>query len=204
MLSRLRSRLTYANLIATLALFVALGGTGYAAFSLPRDSVGAREIRARAVGRSELRQDAVSAEKVKDASLELRDFSRDARTSLKGERGPAGPKGTEGATGAAGPRGEAGKSASTHVAIVNAFGVRYGGTATAVDHQGVGTYLVAFSDSVAGCGYSTTLAQVQGDVEVPPHAGRVTVADEDGKVRVRTYGIGGVAEDIGFHLIVVC
>jgi hypothetical protein len=34
MLSRIRPRLTYANVIATLALFVALGGSGYAAVQI--------------------------------------------------------------------------------------------------------------------------------------------------------------------------
>jgi hypothetical protein len=202
MLSRIRFRLTYANVTATLALFIALGGTGYAALALPPDSIGGREIRPRAVGRSELRRDAVSSEKVEDASLSLRDLSRDAHASLKGEPGPTGPRGLDGAVGPAGPKGDPGKSASTRIAIVNSLGVRYGGTATSVDHQAAGIYLVRFADSVAGCVYSSTLALVQGDPGVPP--GRVTVADDDGRVRVRTYGISGAAEDIGFHLIVVC
>ena len=33
------------NLVAYLALFVALGGTSYAAITIPRNSVGARQIR---------------------------------------------------------------------------------------------------------------------------------------------------------------
>ena len=33
--SRILDRLTYANVTATVALFIALGGTGYAALSLP-------------------------------------------------------------------------------------------------------------------------------------------------------------------------
>jgi hypothetical protein len=37
------------NLVAYLALFVALGGTSYAAISLPRNSVGTRQIRDRAI-----------------------------------------------------------------------------------------------------------------------------------------------------------
>ena len=37
------------NLIAYLSLFVALGGTSYAAFSLPPNSVGTRQIRNGAV-----------------------------------------------------------------------------------------------------------------------------------------------------------
>jgi len=42
-------RLTYANVIATLALFVSLGGVSYAAITLPPDSVGKSQIRAGAV-----------------------------------------------------------------------------------------------------------------------------------------------------------
>ncbi len=38
------------NLVAWIALFVALGGTGYAAISIPRNSVGAAQIRNRSIG----------------------------------------------------------------------------------------------------------------------------------------------------------
>lgn len=37
-------RATYANVTATLALVVALGGTGYAAVNLPKNSVGSKQI----------------------------------------------------------------------------------------------------------------------------------------------------------------
>ena len=43
---RLRDRLTYANVISSLALFIALGGTSYA-LTLPRNSVGSAQIRDR-------------------------------------------------------------------------------------------------------------------------------------------------------------
>jgi len=43
-----------ATAISILALFVALGGTSYAVTALPRDSVGSRQLRARAVKESEL------------------------------------------------------------------------------------------------------------------------------------------------------
>ena len=39
-MSRLRARLTFANVMSVAALFVALGGTGYAAIVLPANSVG--------------------------------------------------------------------------------------------------------------------------------------------------------------------
>ena len=49
MLARTLSRLTYADVMATIAVFLALGGGAYAALRLPRNSVGARQIKANAV-----------------------------------------------------------------------------------------------------------------------------------------------------------
>lgn len=46
---RLRNRLTYANVIATIALFVAMEGASYAATQLPKNSVGARQLKKNAV-----------------------------------------------------------------------------------------------------------------------------------------------------------
>ncbi len=41
----MRARLSYANVVATLALFLALGGASYAALTLPRNSVGTPQLR---------------------------------------------------------------------------------------------------------------------------------------------------------------
>jgi hypothetical protein len=41
----MRSRLSYANVVSTLALFLALGGASYAALTLPRNSVGTPQLR---------------------------------------------------------------------------------------------------------------------------------------------------------------
>src|SRR4051794_36894740 len=90
--------LSYANICASLALFVALGGTSYAAFKLPRDSVGSRELRSNSVGSSELR----------DGSIGARDLSSGARASFAGPTGPAGERGATGATGERGPAGREG------------------------------------------------------------------------------------------------
>jgi hypothetical protein len=81
----------HATVVAYLALFAALGGTGYAASRLPKNSVGARQIRAGAVRSS----------KVKDRSLLKRDFKPGQLPA--GARGPKGDKGDTGpSTGAAG------------------------------------------------------------------------------------------------------
>lgn len=45
----MRPRLTYANVVATLALFLALGGASYAALTLPRNSVGTTQLKAGSV-----------------------------------------------------------------------------------------------------------------------------------------------------------
>jgi hypothetical protein len=48
-MSRIRSHLTYSNVISTLCLFVLLGGGAYAAIKVPRASVGTKQLKANAV-----------------------------------------------------------------------------------------------------------------------------------------------------------
>jgi hypothetical protein len=45
MLAGLRHRSTYANVMATAAVFIALGGGAYAATRLPANSVGSRQLK---------------------------------------------------------------------------------------------------------------------------------------------------------------
>jgi hypothetical protein len=59
-----RPRLTYANVVASLALFIALGGASYAATSLPKGSVGTDQIQAEAVRTGKVADDAVTAVKL--------------------------------------------------------------------------------------------------------------------------------------------
>ena len=66
---RLRSSLTYANVTATLALFTALGGVGYAGVKLPANSVGTKQLKMGAVTNAKLAAGAISATKVKNGSL---------------------------------------------------------------------------------------------------------------------------------------
>ena len=92
----LRKRLTFSNVIALLALFIALGGTSYAVTALPKNSVGTQQ----------LKKNAVTGVKVKNGSLSSADFA--AGTLLKGDTGASGATGAtgpQGATGAAGPAG---------------------------------------------------------------------------------------------------
>jgi hypothetical protein len=90
-----RKRLTYANVMSSIAVFlVVAGGTAFAATQLGKESVGTKQ----------LKKEAVSLAKINAA----------AKNSLKGATGPAGPtgatgaKGAEGAKGATGPQGPKG------------------------------------------------------------------------------------------------
>ena len=59
-----RPRLTYANVVATIALFAALGGVSYAATTLPKNSVGTDQIQAEAVRTGKIADGAVTASKL--------------------------------------------------------------------------------------------------------------------------------------------
>src|SRR5829696_611201 len=60
----IRSHLSFANLVSLMALFVALGGTTYAAVTLPKNSVGQKQIKKRAVRGKHINRNAVSASKI--------------------------------------------------------------------------------------------------------------------------------------------
>jgi hypothetical protein len=64
MRQRLRSHLTYANVLATLAIFLLLGGGAYAGFHLPRNSVRSENIENGQVKTPDLADDAVTAAKL--------------------------------------------------------------------------------------------------------------------------------------------
>jgi len=91
MRQRLLSRPSPALIVSIIALVVALAGTGYAASSLPRNSVGPGQIERGAVHNSDLASRAVTSSKVRDGSLLVKDF--------KAGQLPAGPPGPQGPTG---------------------------------------------------------------------------------------------------------
>jgi hypothetical protein len=181
-MTRFRPRLTYANVAASLALFVALGGTGYAALQLPRNSVGAKEIRRGAVRSAEIRNRAVK----------LRDIGVRTRARLRGQEGPAGPTGPSG---------------TTFRAAISSGGAAVLGNATSAAHQGgTNVYTIEFGRDVSACIYSAVLAAVQvgPQLEQPP-AGRITVASGGGnKVVVNTFNVDGSAAEAPFHVTASC
>lgn len=99
-------------IVSLVALFVALGGTGYAVSALPRNSVGPAQLRKSAVTGPKLASGAVTGAKVRNGSIAAADLSSAARSALTGA---AGPQGTTGPQGTAGPQGAAGPSYSFSV-----------------------------------------------------------------------------------------
>jgi hypothetical protein len=90
----------YSPVVATLALFVALGGSAAAVTQLPRDSVGSSQIRKDAVRAPEIEKDAVRSPEIaagavrsselSDGGIRLADISPHAQQALAGASGPAG------------------------------------------------------------------------------------------------------------------
>jgi hypothetical protein len=80
-----------AMVVSLIALFMALGGTSYAALKLPKNSVGSAQVI--------------------NGSLQKADLAKATAAALKGNAGPQGAQGTsgpQGAVGAAGPAGATG------------------------------------------------------------------------------------------------
>src|SRR3954447_5419805 len=129
----IKDRLTYANVTATLALFVALGGSSYAAVKLPRNSVGSSELKTNSVGAAEIKRKAVRSSEISDRAIRLRDISKSARSALHGQAGPAGPPGP------------------TFFAAVRSSGGIVQGNATGSTSAAAGVRAVSFPKSLASC-----------------------------------------------------
>ena len=98
----MRNQLSYASVTATLALFIAIGGT---------TAVGAqalltgRAVKDESLTGADIQNDTLTGADIRTGSLGSNVFSMAARANLKGATGPAG---AAGATGPAGPPGPAG------------------------------------------------------------------------------------------------
>jgi hypothetical protein len=126
----LRSKLTYANVVATLALFIAVGGaSAFAANQLAKNSVGAKQ----------LKKNAVTAAKIRNGAIAPAKLSSAASSAL---RGTTGPQGAQGPRGAQGPAGEALAYASVEANGEVIASRSKGITTTNVTNIGPGEYCI--------------------------------------------------------------
>ena len=173
-----------ALVVACVALFVALAGTGVAAVEVlvPKDSVGTAQIR----------NSAVISSKVKDHSLSAKDFANGQI--------PAGPAG---ATRRSRPAGPIGPGISTW-AIVKANGtLDKASGVTTVTRKSVGTYDVAFAidvtncSLVAGAGTDTAGTTTRGAIANFNRTKTPTIVEV-------TTSTGTTAADRAFSLAAIC
>jgi hypothetical protein len=182
---RISGKLTYANVMSTIAVFLAIaGGTAFAASEmLPKNSVGSKQIKKAAVTPAKL--------------------SRAARVTLTGPQGAPGaqgPKGDPGMKGEPGIDGETGQSATALWAVVS------GGSGGLVRSSGVtsshkrdsGEFEVFFDHDVSSCGYQVTMASTAGEAVAEP---KTAIADG---VFVETFDSEGTLADKTFSLAVFC
>src|SRR3712207_3529667 len=83
----IRRRVSYANVVATLALFVALGGSSYAALTVTGKQV---------------KNGSLTGKDVKNRSLGAKELSAKAKRALRGSVGAQGPQGLPGPQGPVG------------------------------------------------------------------------------------------------------
>lgn len=81
MFRTVRTRISYTNVIATIALFVALGGSSYAALQLPRNSVGTKQLKRNAVTGVKVKRGALTGRHIKEATLAKVDSATAADTA---------------------------------------------------------------------------------------------------------------------------
>jgi hypothetical protein len=175
--------------VACIALVIALGGTGYAATVLPKNSVGTAQV--------------------KNYSLLNQDFKPGQLHA--GPRGPAGPAG---AAGPAGPPGPAGPSARW--AIVRADGTiaAQSGGITLTGKPSAGAYILDFAAPITGkliLASSANAGDVgdRGTVSAGPCGGTpdgsiCPAANDANHARVITRKEGdSIAEDHPFYIAVV-
>ena len=173
-----------ALVVACVALFVALAGTGVAAVValVPNNSVGT----------AQLRNNAVVSAKVKDHSLAAKDF---ANGQL-----PAGPAGATGATGATGPIGPG----ITSWAIVKANGtLDKASGVTAVTRTAVGTYNVAFAVDVTNCSLLASAGSDSASSKIRGAIANFNRTTTPAIVQVTT-STGTTAGDRAFSLAAIC
>jgi hypothetical protein len=199
MLRVIRSRLTYANVMATGAMFVALGGSAYALNGGPDNSGVFHGCVSNRTGALRVVKSANSCAKAhgrgrhRDPGETAISWSQQGPPGQPGLQGTPGQKGDPGTPGQPGDPGTPGQNATKLFAYVDDFGastaaaVQYGNGVTSVtDPTGNSEYTVTFDRSLQNC-----------VVEAEPGFGDPTVsAVSDDATGVITMNQGGQHDQV--------
>jgi hypothetical protein len=193
MLRRFRPRITYANVVSTIALGLAIGGgTAYAA-----TKIGSGNIRYHAVTASKIANNAVTASKVKDSALSGSDIRDNTITAADVRNGTL-----LAADFAANqlPKGEKGDSATSIFGVVTADGgLTNGKNVTNPSGTDAGVYTVTANQDVSKC---ATVATPSG-----ADAGAVSAAPTTGnaqQITFQTRDSAGAPARRAFQFAVYC
>jgi hypothetical protein len=220
-----RRRLSFANVTSCLALFVALGGTSYAALKLPANSVGTREIKTGGVGNTEIKANGVRKWEIASSAVGKAEIATSAvgqseigddAVGLRELR--ANSVGTSEITDGAIAPTDLSATAKTALGVARAAvtkaGSNAGGNATTVTRTAAGSYAVTFDHDVSKCQIAATLAAVpNGTATDTPDPGRITAGPgtSANQIAVKTYfGAEDAtthmppAVDEPFHVLVAC
>ncbi len=169
-----------AMVVALTALFLALGGSAYAALVITGKNI---------------RNNTITTKDIRNGTVRTKDVKPDSLGGVSIKESALGTVPSAGIT-----------FGSARFAVVAANGIlARGRSTTSVARTSEGRYQVIFNGDVRGCAYFATV----GDTSASPLAtgAQVTTASLASNVNgvaVRTYGAGGAAGDRPFHLIVSC
>ena len=146
----MRPKLTYANVVATLALFIAIGGaSAFAASQLGKNSVGSKQLKKNAVTTAKIKNQAITAAKVKNSTLTGAQINASTLGTVPNAGSLAG-------VAAAGYQQRIRWAYVSAAATVLASG---GGPAPTVIHDSSGVYYIEWGSPVTGDAVISTLAE---------------------------------------------
>jgi hypothetical protein len=174
--------------MATIAVFVALGGSSYAAVAITGKNV---------------KNSSLTGKDVKDRSLLARDFR-----SGQLPAGPQGAKGDPGAPGTPGTPGAPGLDAvGLWAAVTGSNGSLARGSGVATSSRAApGLYHVDFNRDVTGCAFVASAGNLVASGNNPPakFASTAPGLGNANRVLVEMRDAGGYTVDSNFHLAVLC
>jgi hypothetical protein len=198
-----RKRLSFANVVSMLALFIALGGSAYAAATLPANSVGKSQIRSSAVGKSEAATGSVGRSEVRSSAIGRSEIASNGVGSSEVRTNAIGTKEIrDGKIDVADltPAALAANGVTFRAAVSDAGALTGGNAKSATRTADPGVYSVDLGTDVSKCQVSATVAGTGATV------GFATVAPgaSTNLLTVNTFnGTGGLANK-PFNLLIAC
>ena len=204
------SKLTYANVMATAAVFLALGGTATAGVMIT-----GRQVKNGSLTGRDIRDRSPTAVDFASGQLPPGGAGAQGAQGAQGERGAQGSQGdrgvdgTQGVQGVAGADGAAGQDATKLWALVTqntgTTALYRSSGAVSVTRQGAGDYKVKFNQNISTCSYAAT---PYGTGNNSPWDYTIGVTEGAGWYPSDTVHVvlqqSGSAQDGGFSLQVFC